>query len=147
MVNVQVFALAPPLEQPPDQMTSRPFVAVSVIDVPVLNVAEPVLPTPTLIPARGEGTRAPPPPPPAPPRPVAVTDGGADVGGAAGGFTANVADLEPPPALPPIVTAVATVTAVVVTLKFALVAPTPTVTLAGTPATAALPLDSVTTVA
>src|SRR5262250_2789642 len=124
MVNVQVFALAPPLEQPPDQMTSRPFVAVSVIDVPVLNVAEPVLPTATLIPAGVEVTRS-------PLRPLAVTDSVADVGGAAGGFTVNVADLETPPALPPIVTGVATVTAVVVTLKFALVAPTPTVTLAG----------------
>ena len=50
-VNVHVFTLFPPLEQAPDQITSRVFVALSVIEVPVVNVAEPVLPTATLIPA------------------------------------------------------------------------------------------------
>ena len=65
-VNVHVFALLPPLEQAPDQITSRVFVALSVIEVPVVNVAEPVLPTATLIPAGLEVTRS-------PPRPVAVT--------------------------------------------------------------------------
>jgi hypothetical protein len=44
MVNVQVFTLLPPLEHAPDQIASRVFVTLSVIDVPVLNVAEPVLP-------------------------------------------------------------------------------------------------------
>ena len=39
-VNVQVFVLLPPLEQAPDQMTSRLFVALSVIVVPVVNDAE-----------------------------------------------------------------------------------------------------------
>ena len=65
-VNRQVFTLLPPLEHAPDQMMSRPLVALSVIDVPVLNVAEPVLPTATLIPAGLELTRS-------PLRPVAVT--------------------------------------------------------------------------
>jgi hypothetical protein len=65
-VNVHVFTLFPPLEQAPDQITSRPFVTLSVIDVPVANVAEPVLPTATLIPAGLEVTRS-------PLRPVAVT--------------------------------------------------------------------------
>jgi len=65
-VNVHVFTLFPPLEQAPDQITSRVFVALSVIEVPVVNVAEPVLPTATLIPAGLEVTRS-------PPRPVAVT--------------------------------------------------------------------------
>ena len=65
-VNVQVFVLFPPLEQAPDQMTSRLFVALSVIDAPIVNEAAPVLPTATLMPAGVEVTRS-------PPRPVAVT--------------------------------------------------------------------------
>ena len=58
-VNVHVFALLPPLEQAPDQITSRVLVALSVIDAPIANVAEPVLPTATLIPAGLELTRSP----------------------------------------------------------------------------------------
>jgi hypothetical protein len=65
-VNVQVFVLFPPLEQAPDQMTSRLLVALSVILVPVVNEADPLLPTATLMPAGLEVTRS-------PPRPVAVT--------------------------------------------------------------------------
>lgn len=65
-VNVQVFVLFPPLEHAPDQMTSRLFVALSVIVVPVANDAEPLLPTDTLMPAGFEVTRS-------PLRPVAVT--------------------------------------------------------------------------
>jgi hypothetical protein len=65
-VNVQLLVLFPPLEHAPDQMTSRLFVALSVIDVPIANDAEPLLPTATLIPAGLEVTRS-------PPRPVAVT--------------------------------------------------------------------------
>jgi hypothetical protein len=65
-VNVHVFALLPPLEQAPDQIASRPFETASVIDVPVANDADPVLPTATLIPAGLEVTRS-------PLRPVAVT--------------------------------------------------------------------------
>jgi hypothetical protein len=65
-VNVQVFVLLPPLEHAPDQMTSRSFVARSVIAVPMANDAEPVLPTATLIPVGVDVTRS-------PPRPVAVT--------------------------------------------------------------------------
>src|SRR5437867_6087257 len=71
MVNVHVFALLPPLEQAPDQITSRVLEALSVIEVPVVNVAEPVLPTVTLIPAGLEVTRS-------PVRPVAVTVSVAD---------------------------------------------------------------------
>jgi hypothetical protein len=77
-VNVHVLALLPPLEQAPDQITSRVFVALSVIEVPVVNVAEPVLPTATLIPAGLEVTRS-------PPRPVAVTVSVADWAGGGGG--------------------------------------------------------------
>ena len=65
-VNVQVFVLLPPLEHAPDQMTSRLFVALRVIVVPVANDADPLLPTATLMPAGFEVTRS-------PPRPVAVT--------------------------------------------------------------------------
>jgi hypothetical protein len=59
-VNVQVFVLFPPLEHAPDQMTSRLFVALSVIVVPVANDADPLLPTATLMPAGFEVTRSPP---------------------------------------------------------------------------------------
>jgi len=65
-VNVQVLVLFPPLEHAPDQMTSRLFVALSVIVVAVANDADPLLPTATLMPAGLEVTRS-------PPRPVAVT--------------------------------------------------------------------------
>jgi hypothetical protein len=65
-VNVHVLLLLPPLEQAPDQMTSRLFVARSVIDVPTANDADPVLPTATLIPVGVEVMRC-------PLRPVAVT--------------------------------------------------------------------------
>jgi len=138
MVNVHVFTLLPPLEHAPDQIASRVFVTLSVIDVPVLNAAEPVLPTATLIPAGLELTRS-------PLRPVAVTESVAVWAGGAGGFTVSVAVLLTPPKLPPIVTDVAAVTPVVVILKLALVAPAATVTLAGMPATVVLLLDSVTT--
>ena len=140
---MHLFTLLPPLEQAPDQIALRPFDTVSVIEVPVVNVAEPVLPTATLIPAGLEVT-------PSPFRPVAVTDsvadcaGGGGGGGVAGGFTDSVAVLVAPPKAPPTVTAVAAVTAVVVTPKVALVAPAATVTLAGTPATIVLLLDNVT---
>src|SRR5947207_10338848 len=43
-VNVHVFVLLPPLEQAPDQITSRVLEALSVIEVPVVNVAEPLAP-------------------------------------------------------------------------------------------------------
>src|SRR5215467_14569553 len=65
-VDVHVFVLFPPLEQAPDQITSRVLVALSVIDVPIVTVAELVVPTATLIPAGLEVTRS-------PVRPVAVT--------------------------------------------------------------------------
>ena len=56
---MHVFVLFPPLEHAPDQITSRPFVALNVIDVPVVNDADPVLPTATLMPAGLEVTRSP----------------------------------------------------------------------------------------
>jgi len=65
-VNVHVFRLLPLLEQAPDQIASRPLVTLKVIEVPVLNEADPVLPTLTLIPAGLDVMRS-------PPRPDAVT--------------------------------------------------------------------------
>ena len=66
IVNVHDFALFPPLEQAPDQIASRPFVTLSVIDVPVVNDPDPELPTATLMPAGLDVTRS-------PLRPVALT--------------------------------------------------------------------------
>jgi hypothetical protein len=65
-VNVQVLIFFPPLEHAPDQTTSRPSVARSVIAVPTANDAEPLLPVATLMPAGVDVTRS-------PPRPLAVT--------------------------------------------------------------------------
>jgi hypothetical protein len=65
-VNTHVFLLFPPLEHAPDQTASRPFETVSVIAVPPVNDADPVLPTATLMPAGLEVILS-------PLRPVAVT--------------------------------------------------------------------------
>jgi hypothetical protein len=65
-VSVQLLVFLPPLEQAPDQIASRPFDTVSVIDAPVVNDADPVLPTGTLRPAGLDVTRW-------PLRPVAVS--------------------------------------------------------------------------
>lgn len=63
---MQVLALLPPLEQAPDQIASRPLATLSVIAVLVAKLAEPLLPTATLIPAGFDVTVS-------PPRPLAVT--------------------------------------------------------------------------
>src|SRR5262245_64972123 len=109
-------------------MTSRPLVTDSVIDVPLVNDADPVLPTATLMPAGVDSTLS-------PSRPVAVTvsvtapPGGGGGGGGAGGVTVSTAVFVAPPNEPVIVTVVDAVTLVVVTLNVALVAPAATVTL------------------
>src|SRR5207249_3910176 len=133
-VNVQVLALFPPLEQAPDQMASRPFETVSVIDVPVVKDADPVVPTATLIPAGVEVTLS-------PLRPVAVTVSVAVWAGAGAGVTVNTAVRVVAPWAPVIVTAVDAATELVVTAKLALVTPAATVTLGGTAATAAFELE------
>ena len=138
---MHVFALAPALEQAPDQIASRALLTLSVIDVPVANAAEPVLPTATLIPAGVDVTRS-------PALPVAVTVSVDDAaGGGAGGVTVSTAVLVTPPKLAEMVAEVDAVTDTVVTVNVALVAPAGTVTLplSGTLATAVLLLDSVTT--
>jgi len=58
-VNVHVRFLTPPLEHAPDHIASRPFETLSVIEVPVANDAEPVLPTATLMPAGLDRTLSP----------------------------------------------------------------------------------------
>ena len=79
-LNVQDLVLLPPLEHAPDQIASRPFDTLNVIEVPVANDAEPVLPTATLMPVGVDTTRS-------PLRPVAVRvndadcEGGVPVGG------------------------------------------------------------------
>ena len=65
-VNVHVLCLFPPVEHAPDQIASRPLVTLNVIDVPVVNDADWLLPTATLIPDGLVVTRS-------PLRPVAVT--------------------------------------------------------------------------
>ena len=134
IVKVQVLVLLPPLEHAPDQITSRPLVALSVTDVPLANGAEAVLPTETLIPVGLEVTRS-------PLRPVAVT---VNVTFAAGGVTVSTAVLVTPAKTAEIVAEVTAVTALVLAVKVALVAPAATVTLAGTVAAAPL-LESATT--
>ena len=58
-VNVHVLVLLPPLLHAPDQMASRPFETLKVIDVPLANDADPLLPVDTLMPAGDEETRSP----------------------------------------------------------------------------------------
>src|SRR5439155_18089933 len=134
-VNVHDFVLFPALEHAPDQIPSRPFEIVSVIDVPVVNGADPVPPTATLIPAGLEVTRS-------PLRPVAVTVSVA-VPVAAGDATVSAAVRVTPAALAVMVATVDSVTDVVAMAAVALVAPAAMVTFAGTVA-AALLLVSVT---
>jgi len=87
IVKRQVRVLLPPLEQAPDQIVSRPSVALSVITVPLVKLAEPVLPTGTLIPAGLDVMRS-------PLRPLAVT---VSVTAAPAGFTVSVAERVAPP--------------------------------------------------
>ena len=65
-VNVHVLVLLPPLEQAPDQMASRPLDTLSVIEVPTVKDADPLLPVATLMPAGLEVILS-------PLRPLAVT--------------------------------------------------------------------------
>jgi hypothetical protein len=138
-VNVQVLLFVPLLEQAPDQIASRPFDTLSVIDVLVVNDAEPALPTATLIPAGLDVTRS-------PLRPDAVTVTVAWLGGGGGG-----GDGEPPDAVTrsdvaanvPLnlavrLTEVLADTGAVVTVKFTRSDPAGTVMLAGIVATAVL---------
>jgi hypothetical protein len=132
--KVHDLVLLPPLEHAPDQMASRPLLIVNVIDVPVANDADPVLPTATLMPAGLDVTRS-------PLRPVAVTVNVAACEAAAG-VTVNVVVLLTAPEVAVMVTDAFAATVEVVAAKVALVAPAGMVTLAGTVATAVLLLES-----
>jgi hypothetical protein len=131
-VNVHVLALLPPLEHAPDQIASRPLVTLNVIDVPVLNDDEPVLPTFTLIPPGLESTRS-------PLRPDALT---VRVAGCDGGVTVKTAVFVTPSSVAEIVTDVDAETFDVAMVKVALAVPAGMVTLSGTVATALLLLES-----
>ncbi len=121
-VNVHVFLLLPPLEHPPDQIASLPFEALKVIDVPEVNDADAVLPALTSK-ATGCATVAP---------AAGLVREGADGSGEVEGFTDSVAVPDAPPNEPVILAAVDAVTALVVTVKLALLAPAGMVTVAGT---------------
>lgn len=56
---MHVFRLLPALEHAPDQIASRPFETLNVIEVPVVNDADPELPTATLMPVGLDVTRSP----------------------------------------------------------------------------------------
>ena len=122
-MNVHVRRFSPPLEQAPDQIASRPFVTLSVMDVPALNVALPALPTGTLMPDGFESTRS-------PLRPVALT---VSVTVVPGGFTVSTADLATPLKVAEIVTVLGAPTADVDAVNVALADPAGTVMLGGTP--------------
>jgi hypothetical protein len=87
IVNVQLFALLPPLEQLPDQIASRLLLARSVITVFTGKLAEAVVPTFALIPAGLDTTLS-------PLRPVART---VSVTPAVAGFTVSAAVRVVPP--------------------------------------------------
>jgi hypothetical protein len=123
-VKVQVFTLLPPLVQAPVQTAERPLDADRVTDVPIANVADPLLPVATLMPAGLDVTRS-------PLRPVALTVTVAFCGGAAAGITVRTAVRVTPPYDAVIVTGVEMPTT-------AVVLPPDTVALAGTAATAGL---------
>ena len=92
IVNVQVRLFCPPLEHAPDQIASLPFEMLRVIEVPVVNDADPELPTATLMPVGLVVTRS-------PDLPLALTvnvavwpDGGGGGGGLdPDGFSVSVA--------------------------------------------------------
>ena len=132
-MNVHVFVLFPLLEHAPDQIASRPSETLNVIDVPVVNDADPVLPTATLRPAGEEVTVSPLRPPAVS---VTVDDVSAGGGDELEGVTSSVADCVTPPPDTEIVTDVFTDTGDVKMLKPPRVVPAGTIMPFGTDATA-----------
>lgn len=132
-VNVHVLVLLPLLEQAPDQIASRPFETLSVIDVPVVNEADPVVPTATLSPEGAELTDS-------PLRPLAVSVSVAVPVGGGGeeldAVTSSDADFTTPPPETEIVTSVSVETDDVKMLKPPRVVPPGTTIPFGTDATA-----------
>jgi hypothetical protein len=132
-VNVHVLVLLPLLEQAPDQMASRPFETLNVIDVPVANDADPVPPTATRSPEGDELTVS-----PLRPLAVSVSVAVAVGGGELDGLTSNAADFVMPPPDTEIVTDVSTETDDVKISKPPRVVPAGTIMPFGTDATAGL---------
>ena len=130
-VNVQVLVLLPLLEHAPDQTASRLFETLSLIDVPVGNVADPVLPTATLTPEGVDMMVS-------PLRPLALTVSVAVpvVVDELDGVTSSVADFVTPPPDTEIVTGVSTETEDVKMSKPPRVVPAGTIMPFGTDATA-----------
>lgn len=122
--------MAPPLEQAPLQMASRPLDMLSVTAVPGANRALPVLPVATLRPAGFDTTRS-------PPRPPAVTASDIVVG-ATTGFSVREAERVTPPPETEMVTSVCTLTGAVLMMIPPVVLPAEIMTELETPATAGL---------
>lgn len=129
-VSVQLLVLAPPLEQAPPQIASRPLATLSVTTVPGAICVLPVLPVATFNPAGFETIRS-------PLRPPAVTANDRVVG-AAIGFKVREAERVTPPPETEIVTTVCVVTGVVLTKTPPVVLPAGIRTELETPATAGL---------
>lgn len=129
-VSVQLLVLAPPLEQAPPQIATRPLATLSVTTVPGASCVLPVLPVATLRPAGFDVTRS-------PLRPPAVTASDIVVG-AASGFNVRVAERVTPPPETEIVTCVWVVTGVVFTKTPPVVLPAGISTELETPAAAGL---------
>ena len=136
-VNVHVLVLLPLLEQAPDQIASRPFETLSVIEVALANDADPVLPTATFRPEGVELTIS-------PPRPLAVSVSvavpvlGGELGEELDGVTSSAADFVTPPPETEIVTGVSAETDDVKMLKPPRVVPAGTIMPFGTDAAAGL---------
>lgn len=129
-VSVQLLVLAPPLEQAPPQIASRPLATLSVTTVPGANCVLPELPVATLKPAGFDTTCS-------PLRPPAVTPSDLVVG-ATTGFTIKVAERVTPPPETEIVTCVCELTEAVLMLTPPCVLPAGIRTELETPATAGL---------
>lgn len=125
---MHVLRLSLPLEHAPDQIASRPFDTLRVIEVPTVKPALPVVPTITLMPGGSESTHS-------PLRPIAVT---VSVAVSPGGLTVSTAEAVRPLYVAETVTAVDVLTTDVDAVTFALTAPAGTVTLGGTVTTEAL---------
>ena len=125
--------MLPLLEHAPDQIASRPFETLSVIDDPVANDADPVLPTATLRPEGVELTVS-------PLRPLAVSVSVCVPvgGGELDAVTSSAADLVMPPPETEIVTDVSAETDDVKMLKPPRVVPAGIIMPFGTDATAGL---------
>ena len=129
-VSVQLLALAPPLEQAPPQIASRPLATLRVTTLPGATCVLPVVPVAIFKPAGFDTTCS-------PLRPPAVTASDMVVG-ATTGFRVRVAERVTPPPETEIVTTVCVLTGVVLIWTPPWVLPAGISTELETPATAGL---------